>query len=566
MKSYLHVFRNLAVCWAAALAAVAITACDDDDLSSASDPNPTDTGGIGTFDPAPVRTPLQLVTDASATVGEEPAISNIKATETSGIYNLSIDGATQGDIYIFTRPLTEELTKRNVSLVFMYKTDAQIPRFSLSFYNPETNSAVPRGEIKPVSQVDVDKDGWAVAKFVISNDVNEYDWGHIGHRLKIWLRPEQNTTCTMQIKDICLESTDIEQGTNESADANVYNLTFTPGRGAWWQMENAHGIYSGVSFTRQRSTYLLLFNDSYNDKGTALEHFISSDPLSRVLSYDVSNKIEIQFKYRASAAWQLVTGLYPFEDPSRDWAASIRIGDVPASADAEPDKDGWALYKHDITSAVRAKSWGRSVDNKDQQIRFSFRAADGSLHPELAGLSQLELKDVCIVVSDRDPSEMNAIDLTLELGSYRTPDVSTMTETNGEYDFNFYGEFPAQEYEVFTSAIPDALDPNKEYFLQLEYQCEEEINSFQILYFSKNGGGDNQWAEKSGDLLPTEEGEWKSVSISLADRLAHGNWGSGAGQVLRPHFYDIPGRTTAGQPNFGKPLHVKVRNVRLVSF
>ena len=119
MKSYLHVFRNLAVCWAAALAAVAITACDDDDLSSASDPNPTDTGGIGTFDPAPVRTPLQLVTDASATVGEEPAISNIKATETSGIYNLSIDGATQGDIYIFTRPLTEELTKRNVSLVFM---------------------------------------------------------------------------------------------------------------------------------------------------------------------------------------------------------------------------------------------------------------------------------------------------------------------------------------------------------------------------------------------------------------------------------------------------------------
>ena len=119
---------------------------------------------------------------------------------------------------------------------------------------------------------------------------------------------------------------------------------------------------------------------------------------------------------------------------------------------------------------------------------------------------------------------------------------------------------------MFTSAIPDALDPNKEYFLQLEYQCEEEINSFQILYFSKNGGGDNQWAEKSGDLLPTEEGEWKSVSISLADRLAHGNWGSGAGQVLRPHFYDIPGRTTAGQPNFGKPLHVKVRNVRLVSF
>ena len=98
----------------------------------------------------------------------------------------------------------------------------------------------------------------------------------------------------------------------------------------------------------------------------------------------------------------------------------------------------------------------------------------------------------------------------------------------------------------------------------MEYMCEEEINSFQLLYFAKNGGGDNQWAAATADLVPTDK--WTRVTLPLSDRLAHSTWGAAAGQVLRPHFYDIPGRTETGRPNFGKPLSVKVRNVRIVAF
>ena len=91
-------------------------------------------------------------------------------------------------------------------------------------------------------------------------------------------------------------------------------------------MENTYGIYSGVNFTRTKNTYTLFFDDSYNENGTALEHFIGSDPLTRVLSYDNTNKIEIRFRYRASEAFTLRTGLYPFNDPGSDWPARIGLG------------------------------------------------------------------------------------------------------------------------------------------------------------------------------------------------------------------------------------------------
>lgn len=565
MNKKLTAFIQTVVFGMALSGVLALSSCSDDSLSSASDPKPTDTGNSGVYDPAPVRTPLSLVTEPAATVEGEPAASNITASsEAGGVFSLDIDGTDQGDIYIFTRPLEADLTKTNVCLTFMYRTDAYIPRLSLAYYNPEAGDAVPRGEIKPVSLVDTDADGYALARFIISDDLAEYDWGHAGDRLKIFLRPEQTVRCTMLIKDICLECTDIAQGDSGSADVNVYPLTFTPGRGAWWDMENTYGIYSGVNFTRTKNSYTLFFDDSYNENGTALEHFIGSDPLTRVLAYDNTNKIEIRFRYRASEAFTLRTGLYPFNDPGSDWPASIRDSKVPASASAETDKDGFALFSHDISSAVRQKGWGRNVDGMDQQVRFTFQAADGSSHPETAGLSQLELKDVCIVVSDRDAEEMDAIDLILEVPGYRNPDVTSMTVTEGEYDIHFTGEFPAQEYELFTSEIPQALDPAKEYYFQMEYMCEEEINSFQILYFAKNGGGDNQWAAATADLVPADK--WTRVTLPLADRLAHSNWGASAGQVLRPHFYDIPGRTESGQSNFGKPLSVKVRNVRIVAF
>lgn len=565
MNKIITAFRHSAMLGTALSGVLALASCSDDSLSSASDPTPTDTGNAGVYDPAPVRTPLSLVTDPASTVNGEPAASNITVSSGAvGAYTLDIDGTDPGDIYIFTRPLDADLTQTNVCLTFMYRTDAHIPRLSLAYYNPEANDAVARGEIKPVSQVDTDAEGYALARFIISGDLIDYGWGHAGDRLKIFLRPEQTARCSMLIKDIYLECTDIPQGESGSADLNIYPLTFTPGRGAWWDMENAYGIYSGVNFSRNKNTYTLFFDDSYNESGSAVEHFIGSDPLTRVLSYDNTNKIEVQFRYRASSAFTLRTGLYPFNDPGSDWPASIRDSKVPASASVETDKDGFAFFAHDISSAVRQKGWGRVVEGMDQQIRFTFQGADGSSHPETSGLTQLELKDVCVVVSDRDADEMEAIDLILEVPGYRKPDVTSMTVTDGEYDIHFAGEFPAQEYELFTSEIPQALDPAKEYYFQMEYMCEEEINSFQLLYFAKNGGGDNQWASAKGDLVPTDK--WTRVTLPLSDRLAHGNWGASAGQVLRPHFYDIPGRTESGRVNFGKPLSVKVRNVRIVAF
>ncbi len=96
------------------------------------------------------------------------------------------------------------------------------------------------------------------------------------------------------------------------------------------------------------------------------------------------------------------------------------------------------------------------------------------------------------------------------------------------------------------------------YNLEFEYQIPIVLDDFRVMYFNKNGGGDNLWEENLIKTTEISSGDnWKKYSSALASRANHGNWG-GKGQVLRIHFGGSSNQDVNGE-HFGKPLNVKVK-------
>lgn len=488
---------------------------------------------------------------------------------------------TEGDgHFIVTKPLEADLIKRNVKLTFSYQCDAEISRLSLQYLTPAVGEEVYKGVLASSKNVDVDEDGYAAAGFVLTRDLETFNWGIKDHMIRLNIEPAVANS-VLKIKDIYLEETDENPDPVEDPDLNKYPLTFTPNRGAHWDKENAYGIYSGISFTKNNDEYTLLINDSYNASGIAAEHFIATDPLTRSLTIEDNQVVELIFKYKADVDFTLTTGLYPFESPGVDWPASFTDSKIKASVNNNPDKDGWATFTHNLSRSITTKTprWGLNVDGNDQQIRFMIRNANDAdlLHPELSGLDKLELKDVHLYVREKREDEKpveGEVKLELEADAGQmSRGLTTWSEKNGEYDITFTGRFgdPSDdwkyytEYEVYTKELDADLLAGVTYNLEFEYQVPYVLDDFRVMYFNKNGGGDNEYEHKNNsDFIKNLDATNTRVKYSsaLLDRSNHNNWG-GKGQVLRIHFGGSLNQNKDGE-YYNKPLNVKVKNVRLV--
>lgn len=482
---------------------------------------------------------------------------------------------TEGDgHFIVTKPLEADLIKRNVKLTFSYQCDAEISRLSLQYLTPAVSEEVYKGVLASSKNVDVDEDGYAAAGFVLTRDLETFNWGIKDHMIRLNIEPAVANS-VLKIKDIYLEETDENPDPVEDPDLNKYLLTFTPNRGAYWNMEDVYGIYSGISFTRNGDEYSLLIGDSYSATGVSYEHFIATDPLTRSLMVGENQVVELVFKYKASTDFILATGLYPFNDPGVDWPASFTESTIKASNSNNPDKDGWATFTHNLSRSITTKTpqWGMNVDGNDQQIRFTIRGTEGDqAHPELLGLEALEFKDVHLYVREMSEEEKpveGEVKLALEAATYQLENgITTWKENDGEYDITFTGKFAGldggeyTEYEVYTKELEADLLANVTYNLEFEYQIPITLDDFRVMYFDKNGGGDNTWEDALNKTMEASESTWKKYSSALSSRAAHKNWG-GKGQVLRIHFGGSINQNV-GAEWFGKALNVKVKNVKLV--
>ncbi len=542
------------------------------------DPDVTENPDDNTDVPVTPDTKTVLFFDVDGTSeipSDVEARKNIEVSalaDVNGGYQLTF---TAGDEHsVVTEPLEKDLAQRNVKLTFLYQCDAEITRIELQYLNPVAGEKVYKGALASSSNVDVDEDGYASAGFVLTRDLETFSWGNKGNMIRLYLEPA-SAAAVLKIKDIVLEETAEDPDPVEEPDLNKFPLTFTPDRGAHWEMENAYGIYSGISFTRNGDEYSLLIDDSYSVTGVSYEHYIATDPLTRSLIVGENQVVELIFKYKASTDFILATGLYPFNDPGADWPASFTESTIKASNSNSPDKDGWATFTHNLSRSITTKTpqWGMNVDGNDQQIRFTVRGTEGDqAHPEQSGLDKLELKDVHLYVremgEDEKPVE-GEVKLALEAAAYQLEKgITAWNENNGEYDITFSGNFAGldggeyTEYEVYTKELEADLLAGVTYNLEFEYQIPITLDDFRVMYFNKNGGGDNTWEDALNKTMEASESTWKKYSSALSSRAAHNNWG-GKGQVLRIHFGGSINQNV-GAEWFGKPLNVKVKNVKLV--
>lgn len=585
MNDLLHL--NVKKCHLMTLSLVMVFAClfgscGDDDDKLLNEPETPVNPGDDTEDDNPEVPDTKgtaLFFDVDGTTNFPTGVEtkkNITVSKIEGEKNEYQLTFTEGDgHFIVTKPLEADLVKRNVKLTFLYQCDAEISRFSLQYLTPTVSEEVYKGVLASSKNIDVDENGYASAGYVLTKDLETYNWGIKDHMIRLNIEIAANTV--LKIKDIYLEETNENPDPVEEPDLNKYSLTFTPNRGAHWEMENTYGIYSGISFTKKGDEYTLLIDDSYNASGTAAEHYITTDPLTRSLAVEEDQVVELIFKYKAGVDFVLNTGLYPFENPSVDWLASFVESKIVASANSKPDKDGWATFTHNLSRSITTKvpQWGLNVDGNNQQIRFMIRNTNAAdlLHPENSGLDKLELKDVHLYVREKREDEKpveGEVKLSLEGAGYQIEKgITTFNENNGEYDITFTGNFAGlnggeyTEYEVYTKELESDLLDGVTYNLEFEYQIPIVLDDFRVMYFNKNGGGDNLWEENLIKTTEISSGDnWKKYSSALASRANHGNWG-GKGQVLRIHFGGSSNQDVNGE-HFGKPLNVKVKNVKLV--
>lgn len=528
------------------------------------DPDNPDNPDVPDVDPKGTALFLDLASSSNITVtaieGEKNGYDlNVTSTETA---------------FVVTEPLAEDLTKKNLKLSFMYQCNSDVER--LEFQYSAEDESVFKGKLFASTVVDTDEEGWAAASYVINEDIADYSWGVKGNTLRIHFT-FASVPVSFRIKDIYLSETNESQTPVEEPDLNKYVLTFTPDRGPHWAMEANYGIFAGVRFTRNGDEYHLLIDDQYtpNGEGTAVEHFIATDPLSRSLIIGENQVVELVFKYKASAGFLLHTGLYPFDNPGVDWPASFTDSKIPASAENNPDADGWATFAHNISRSVTTKTpqWGMNVDGNDQQIRFGLQSSGSNvLHPESEGLTALDIKDIHLYVRDMREDEKpkeGEVELVLEKPGNYTDDITSLVNADGEYTITFNGGFAGQsgmpytEYELYTEELKVALTDGVTYNMEFDYKVPYLLDDFRVMYFVKNGGGDNDfWRDGVIKSLTPAEG-WTHYSAPMNDRAAHGNWGAAAGQVLRIHFGADSNQNPAGE-NFGKELKVQVKNLKLV--
>ena len=151
-----------------------------------------------------------------------------------------------------------------------------------------------------------------------------------------------------------------------------------------------------------------------------------------------------------------------------------------------------------------------------------------------------------------------------------TPQPSTtITEQDGVYTLKFTGTYtkninkPGQptsytEYEVNTTGTDMVLLNGCVYNLEFDYQCAEPIDDAVVNYWT------NQHWGKYKSVFPATSGdEWGHGKFNLGDRILHG-FGTALNQKLRLHFHPSNRTNPDLVETYGKPLTVKVKNLRFV--
>ncbi len=568
--------RYLTILCAAMATTGMFVSCDkDDDIETPEKPdkpdNPDTPDNPDNPDTPDARgTALYFDTEGSTVFpgGTGDAQKNISATKIDGEENgylLTIDAA-QTPQYIVTVPLKAELEKKNLKLTFAYKCEQDIANFSIQYLSPAAGEEAAKGSLKASTSVDTDENGWASVAYVINRDIEQNEWGAKDNMLRLNIQPSATTgSVAFSIKDIFLAETDEDQKPEEEFDPTKYELTFTPNRSSHWIMEDSYGIYSGVSFLRDGDEYSLQIDDSYTPNGeSAAEHFIATDPLTRALDLQENQVVEMIFKYKASTAFKVRTGLYPFTDPGSDWPASFVVSNVAASADVDRDADGWATLKHDITVPVNKLNWGRNVDGGYQQIRFCILNADGSdeLHPEHSGLTTLQLKDVHLKVRDKSQSEIDKdkpydADKDIAIGFNDDNNRGYDTEVSnaaGVYELKFKASAP--EHVVWTTGLERKL-PGSEWALKLTYQCNIDVPEVNAMLFDAGFAFYQPFGNPfiTAGNTGAAANEWKEVTIDLSAAINETRWNldGKTGERMRINF-NLP----------GEDCTLKLKDVKLV--
>lgn len=145
-----------------------------------------------------------------------------------------------------------------------------------------------------------------------------------------------------------------------------------------------------------------------------------------------------------------------------------------------------------------------------------------------------------------------------------TPQPSTtITEQDGVYTLEFTGKFADKqpssytEYEVNTTGTDMVLLNGCVYNLEFDYQCAEPIDDAVVLYWTNT-----DWGIYKSVFPATSGDEWGHGKFNLGDRILHG-FGTALNQKLRLHFRPS-NRTNPDLETYGKPLTVKVKNLRFV--
>lgn len=144
---------------------------------------------------------------------------------------------------------------------------------------------------------------------------------------------------------------------------------------------------------------------------------------------------------------------------------------------------------------------------------------------------------------------------------------TNITEQDGVYTLEFTGTFGQNrnpdgpstytEYEVYTTGTDMVLLNGCVYNLEFDYQCAELIDGAAVLYCTNNN-----WGIYNPVFPATSGDEWGHGAFYLGDRILNG-FGTALNQKLRLHFR-TSNRTNDKLETYGKPLTVKVKNLRFV--
>ena len=142
---------------------------------------------------------------------------------------------------------------------------------------------------------------------------------------------------------------------------------------------------------------------------------------------------------------------------------------------------------------------------------------------------------------------------------------TTITEQDGVYTLKFTGEFANiikpgvyTEYEVNTTGTDMVLLNGCVYNLEFDYQCDETIDDAGVLYWTNT-----DWGKYKSVFPATSGDEWGHGAFYLGDRILHG-FGTALNQKLRLHFRPRNRENADLVETYGKPLTVKVKNLRFV--